>query len=127
MLLAEHGGKGADLDTLLGPPSSTPRALIGKDGLPYKGTNSCTTAYFERRYSNPPAIIHSIPVGWIPHSVILEGMFLIQVSPLPSMHCMEEYVKLLLSRYVRPHFYAGTIEYMWCLMLPDYNRNLLKR
>ena len=26
------------------------------------------------------------------------------------MHCMEEYVKLLLSRYVRPHFYAGTIE-----------------
>ena len=26
------------------------------------------------------------------------------------MHCMEEYVKLLLSRLVRPHFYAGTIE-----------------
>ena len=109
MWLAEHEGKRADLDTLLGLPSSTPRP-IGKDELPYKGTKSSTTAYFERRYSNPSAIIHPLPVGWIPHSVILEGMFLIQMSPLPSLNCMEEYVKLLLPRYVRPHFYAGTIE-----------------
>ena len=26
------------------------------------------------------------------------------------MNCMEDYVKLLLSRYVRPHFHAGVIE-----------------
>ena len=108
--LAEHGGEGADLNTLLGPPSPTPRALMDNDGLPYKGTKSSTTAYLERRYTNPPVIINSLPTGWIPHSVILEGMFLIQMSPLPSMNCMEEYVKLLLSRYVRPHFYAGVIE-----------------
>ena len=61
MWLAEHGGEGADLESLLGPPSPT------------------------------------LPTDWIPYSVILEGMFLIQMSPLSSMNCMEEYVKVLLS------------------------------
>ena len=32
------------------------------------------------------------------------------MAPIPSMGSMEEYVKLLLSRYVRPHFNAGAIE-----------------
>ena len=108
--LAEHGGEGAELETLLGPPSPTPRALMDSTGLPYKGTKSSTTAYLERRYTNPAIISNTFPTGWIPHSVILEGMFLIQMSPLPTMSCMEEYVKLLLSRYVRPHFRAGVIE-----------------
>ena len=108
--LAEHGGEGADLETLLGPPSPTPRALMDSNGLPYRGTKSSTTTYLERRYTNPPVIINTLPPGWIPNSVILEGMFLIQMSPLPTMSCMEEYVKLLLSRYVRPHFNTGVIE-----------------
>ena len=108
--LAEHGGEGADLETLLGPPSPIPRALMDNEGLPHKGTKSSTTTYIERWYNNPPVIINSLPTGWIPHTVILEGMFLIQMSPLPAMHCMEEYVKVLLSRYVRPHFTAGVIE-----------------
>ena len=78
--------------------------------MPYKGTKSSTTTYFERRYTNPPVIVNTLPLRWIPHSVILEGMFLIQTPPLPSMQCMEEYVKLLISRYLRPHFHAGVIE-----------------
>ena len=78
------------------------RALMDSDGLPYKGTKSYTTTYLERRYTTPPVIVNTLPTGWLPHSVILEGMFLIQMSPLPSMNCMEDYVKLLLSRYVKP-------------------------
>ena len=35
---------------------------------------------------------------------------MIQIAPLPSMTCMEQYVKLLLSRFVKPHFSAGVIE-----------------
>ena len=83
---------------------------MDSDGLPYKGTKSYTTTFLERRYTTPPVIVNTLPTGWIPHSVILEGMILIQMSPLPSMNCMEDYVKLLLSRYVKPHFYAGVIE-----------------
>ena len=51
-----------------------------------------------------------MPPGWIPDSVVLEGMFLIQTSPLPNMSSMKEYVKLLLFRFVRPHFSAGVKE-----------------
>ena len=39
--------------------------------------------------------------------MILEGMFLIQTSPMSTMNCMQYYVKLLLSRFVRPHLAAG--------------------
>ena len=108
--LTQHGGNSSDLETLLGPPSPVPRALTDSSGFPYKGTKSSTTTYLERQYTNPSKISNMLPMGWIPHSVILEGMFLIQMAPIPSMGSMEEYVKLLLSRYVRPHFNAGAIE-----------------
>ena len=101
--LAEHGSEGVDLETLLGPPSPVPRALIDANGLPYKGTKSTSTAYLQRRYTHPSIIIQELPSGWIPDDVILEGMFLIQTSPMSTMNCMQDYVKLLLSRFVRPH------------------------
>ena len=107
--LAENGTQGKDLGTLLGPPIA-PKALMDSEGLPYKGTKSTTTTYLERRYTNPTVISSDLPPRWIPHAVILEGMFMIQVSPLPIMSSMEEYVKLLISRFVRPHFTAGAIE-----------------
>ena len=105
--LAERGSEGVDLETLLGPPSPLPRALIDANGLPYKGTKSTSTTYLQRRYKHPPIIIQELPAGWIPDTVILEGMFLIQTSPILTMSCMQDYVKLLLSRFVRPHFIAG--------------------
>ena len=108
--LTQHGGNSSDLETLLGPPSPVPRALMDSSGFPYKGTKSSTTTYLERQYTNPSKISNMLPMGWIPHSVILEGMFLIQMAPILSIGSMEEYVKLLLSRYVRPHFNAGAIE-----------------
>ena len=108
--LAENGPQGKDLGTLLGPPLVAPKALMDSEGLPYKGTKSTTTTYLERRYTTPSIISGDLPPSWTPHAAILEGMFMIQVSPLPIMSSMEEYVKLLLSRFVRPHFCAGVIE-----------------
>lgn len=108
MWLTQHGGASADLETLLGLPSPVPRALM--DSLPYKGSKSSTTTYLERRYTHPSITRDTLPMAWIPHSVILEGMFLIRTTPLPLTTSMESYVKFLLSRYVRPHFCAGTIE-----------------
>ncbi len=55
--LAENGSEGVDLETLLGPPSPVPRALIDGNGLPYKGTKSTTTTYLQRRYTHPSIII----------------------------------------------------------------------
>ena len=39
--------------------------------------------------------------------VILEGMFLIQPPPIPTMSFMRDYVNLLLAKYVRSHLKAG--------------------
>ncbi len=109
--VAEHGTDGTDLNALLGPISPIPRALVGGDGLPYKGTKSNTTACLKHRYSDEPPVVSDIlPSGWVPDVVILEGMFLIHTPPLTTMTCMKDYVRLLLSRFVQPHFSSGANE-----------------
>ncbi len=108
--VAEHGTEGTDLNALLGTISPIPRALVGGDGLPYKGTKSNTTTCLKHRYSEPPVISDILPSGWVPDVVILEGMFLIHTPPLTTMTCMRDYVRLLLSRFIQPHFSSGANE-----------------
>ena len=55
-------------------------------------------------------IVPAFPPGWIPDVVILEGMFMTQTSPIPTMSYMTDYVQYLLTRFVRPHFAAGAKE-----------------
>ena len=105
--ISRQGTEGLDFTDLLEPISPLPRALIGSDGLPYKSTQSNTTEFLRKRYSSLPVITDTLPPPWTPHTAILEGMFLIQSSPLPSMSCMEEYTQWLLHQYIRPHFRAG--------------------
>ena len=106
----EKGLKHIDLESLLGPISPLPRALIGENQLPYKGNKSSATQYIIKRYSTFPVMIEYPPPQWVPHAAILEGMFMIQTSPLPSMSCMREYAELLLTQYARLHFQAGALE-----------------
>ena len=108
--ISERGSENIDLNSLFGPISSLPSALIGKDGLPYKASKSTTTDFLRKRYSTIPIITQSLPYQWIPNTVILEGMFLIQTSPIPTMTFMQEYTHLLLNQYIRPHFRAGVQE-----------------
>ena len=108
--ISEQGAENLDLNSLFGSISALPRALIGRDGLPYKATKSNTTEYLRKRYSALPIISQSLPPQWIAHSCIVEGMFMIQTSPLPTMSSMQEYTRLLLNQYVRPHFRAGVQE-----------------
>jgi hypothetical protein len=75
--ISEQGAENLDLNSLFGSISALPRALIGKDGLPYKATKSNTTEYLRKRYSALPIISQSLPPQWIAHSCIL-----IQTSPL---------------------------------------------
>lgn len=106
----KQGTGGLDTDDLLGPVSSVPRALIGKDGLPYKSNKRSTTEYLRKRYSPLPIIQKTLPPQWAPHTAILEDMFLIQSSPLPSMGCMKDYAQWILDQYIKPHFRAGVQE-----------------
>lgn len=108
--ISRQGTEGLDFTDLLGPISPLPQALIGSDGLPYKSTKSNTTEFLRKRYSSLPVITDTLPPPWTPHTAILEGMFLIQSSPLPSMSCMKEYTQWLLHQYIRPHFRAGVQE-----------------
>ena len=84
-----------------------PRAICTPDGVPHKGQKSYTTTYLEKRYSN---IVNKFPGGWVPDSVILEGMFLINTTPLASHSAMKEYVMFLFKRFIHPHLSAGAKE-----------------
>ena len=53
-----------------------------------------------------PVVIPSLPQGWIPDVAILEGTFIIQTPPIPTMTYMQDY----LTKFVRPHFAAGVTE-----------------
>ncbi len=98
------------MDSLLGPISPIPRAMVDANGLPYKSTKSSTTSYIQTRYKNMQVVTNTFPPGWVPDVVILEGMFLVQTSPIPTLATMQEYVQFLITKFVRPHFSAGVSE-----------------
>ncbi len=106
--LSESGHKPENMDGLFGPISSLPKALMDKNGLPYKSAKCATTPYLEKRYKSVPVIVTVLP--WVPTSVIMEGMFMVQTEPFPTMENMKEYVKTLLLKHVRPHYVCGVIE-----------------
>lgn len=66
--------------------------------------------YLRKRYSGVPIITESPLPQWSPHTAILEGMFIIQSSPLSSMGCMKEYTQWILDQHVKPHLRAGAQE-----------------
>ena len=53
-------------------------------GNPQKGTKAHWTDKLGKRYSlfNPPVLLSTLPSGWVPEAVIIDGMFLIQCAPL---------------------------------------------
>ena len=100
--LAEGGHTPDNMDELFCSTSSLPKALMDKNGLPYKSAKSATTTYLEKRYKSVPVLITSLP--WVPTSVVMEGMFMVQTEPFPTIENMKEYVKMLFLKYVRKLF-----------------------
>ena len=88
---------------LFASASSLPRALVDKNGLPYKSNKSSTTKYLVNRYKNSPILSSRLP--WFPTSVILE-MFM-QMVPLPTNERMRDYAKMLFIRYAKFHFISA--------------------
>ena len=87
-----------------------PLALCDNTGNPIKGQKAYTTHFLECRYkeASNPVFIASLP--WRPDACILEGMFMINTTPLGSHRIMSEYAKFLFTRFVMSQFRRGCTE-----------------
>ena len=79
-----------------------PCALAKADRMPHKENKSVITTVLENRYKGQ-VVFNTFPQGWIPDIVILEGMFIIHTTPLPSHSNMLNYTMFLLQRFVAPY------------------------
>lgn len=54
--------------------------------------------------------MHSLPLDWIPQTVIVDAMFLINTKPLRRTKNITAYSHLLFNRFVLDHYMAGVEE-----------------
>ena len=88
--------------------STLPRALVNKDGSPGKGQKSATTSALSKRYHLLPLISENLP--WVPHSVIIDAMFIIHSTPPLHNKCVVDYAHFIMNRYINTHFERGVME-----------------
>ena len=62
----------------------------------------------ESRYKNAQAFSTQLPIK--PECVLLEGMFLINITPLGSHKTMSDYGRFLFKRFIQMHFIRGCLE-----------------
>lgn len=89
-----------------------PRAIATSDGKPVHGTKSNATKVYEKRYeeAHPPIITTSLPPDWNPDTIIMEGMFLINITPWSGHQNIGEYADFLLRQHVLMHYRNGVSE-----------------
>ena len=87
-----------------------PLALCDNTGNPIKGQKSYTTHFLECRYKEAtnPVFLPSLP--WRPECCMVEGMFIINTTPLGSHKLMSDYAKFLITRFVMTQFKRGCHE-----------------
>ena len=74
-----------------------------------KGQEEFTTKWLENCYKD---LVHNqLLGGWVPKAdVVLEGMFMINTSPLTTHRTMKDYAQFLLRRFVLHHLTNGCSE-----------------
>ena len=87
-----------------------PRALCDETGIQHKGVKANWTDKIRKRYSSAQVMTDSLPAGWIPEAVIIDGMFLIHYAPLRKASTISQYAQLLFNRFILRHFSSGAIE-----------------
>ncbi len=87
-----------------------PLAISDNSGNPLKGQKSYTTRSLESRYkdANPQVFVPMLP--WRPQCSVLEGMFLINTTPLGSHKTLSDYAKFLMTRHILTQFKKGSEE-----------------
>ena len=72
---------------------------------------SVATKFYQARYYKELDLVsHTIPDNWVPTSVILEGMFIINIKPLHSQKIMAHYGSFIIRRLIIPYFQKGSSE-----------------
>ncbi|KAJ8048225.1 hypothetical protein HOLleu_00456 [Holothuria leucospilota] len=92
----------------LGQFIELPLAIANPKGSMIHGNKANSTSVYRRRYSE--AFTKALPAGWKPECVILEGMFLINSSPMRSAQVFRDYTYHLLSNFILPRFALGACE-----------------
>ena len=89
-----------------------PLAISDHLGNPNKGQKSYMTKAIANRYKKcpQPIILNEYPQGWRPQCCLMEGMFMINTSPLGSHTTYGDYARFLMQRHVTPHFSRGCTE-----------------
>jgi len=99
----------------LGSPSEVqysewPRALADEEGNPHKGNKSAWTTKLVSRYQSADAPILVSHLPFVPHTVIVDAMFLLNTRPLRQTKTFSEYAIFLFNQFILQHFKAGTSE-----------------
>ena len=86
-----------------------PRAL---SGIPHKSLKSQWTEKLEVRYktSLPLVFSNTIINEWVPQTVIIDAMFIINTKLLRNTNTVSQYTKLLFGRFIKEHFNCGVHE-----------------
>ena len=87
-----------------------PLAISDSEGNPLKGQKSYATHYFESRYKDAKPSVFLGHMPWRPECCMLEGIFLINTTPLGSQKTMLDYAKFLFTRFIEVQFKRGCKE-----------------
>ncbi|CAG2194307.1 unnamed protein product [Mytilus edulis] len=75
----------------------------------HQDTKANATKHLNTRYDN--LITETLPNGFIPEVVILEGMFIINSAPIRSHHkTFNHHIQYLVRRWILPHIKSGSKE-----------------
>ena len=74
-----------------------------------KGSKANATAVYEKHYREA-VILTSLLHGWAPHTVIVEGMFLINILPWAGHTTLTDYAHFLRKQYIDFYFRNGAKE-----------------
>ena len=86
-----------------------PLALCDSDGKPVKGQKSSITKTYEFRYKHNP-LVFARELAWVPECVLLEGMIIINTTPLGSHKTLKDYATFLINRFIMIHIKRGVTE-----------------
>ena len=86
-----------------------PRALVDEDGLPVKGNKSKVITTYTNRYGEQLASTN-LPDQWTANSVIIDGMFLLHITPQSEQTSLSQYYSMLATRHILPFYKSGALE-----------------
>ena len=99
-----------------------PRVIATIDGRPVKEAKSNTTKV-QKLYENvippPPFVSISLKPRWIPDTVVMEGMFLINITPWSAHQNIGDYVDFLIKQHILPHFETSQEKYTYFLTIQN--------